>query len=174
MKVNNCELSNIIRRSYQTNLQLSRLILYRQDCHQKTNSLCYSNQYSNPKGSQVQLGPNTSLKIAKQFSAALCLLALLGCDSSEISSAKNEVKVILKDPDSAVFSNVETIEDTGAVCGEVNSKNLYGAFTGNKTFVYFDNSITMEDDNYGFSTILDKCGLSSAFMNTLKRRERTK
>lgn len=44
--------------------------------------------------------------------------------------AKRGIKQILYDPDAAKFRNQR------GVCGEVNSKNLYGAYTGYKRYIY--------------------------------------
>lgn len=50
-----------------------------------------------------------------------------------INKAKEAVKYHLKDPSSAQFRNVRLT--AYAVCGEVNSKNSYGAMTGYLPFM---------------------------------------
>ena len=100
------------------------------------------------------------------------ILALCGCDSAATRDAKEAVKTSLRDPYSAQFSNVEEIKKTGVVCGEVNSKNSFGAFTGAKTFVYDQGRLIIEDDALGFSTILEKCGFAKAAMDTVDRYNR--
>lgn len=83
-------------------------------------------------------------------------LALGGCGKSEAEKAKYEaemkelrynqmaegfVKSYLKDPDSAQFRSQQ------GFCGEVNSKNSFGAYTGFKKFIAADkNMIVMEGD----------------------------
>lgn len=50
-----------------------------------------------------------------------------------INQVKKEVRSQLSDPDAAKFQyvySVTTISGAEAVCGEVNGKNLYGAYTG--------------------------------------------
>ena len=64
------------------------------------------------------------------------LLALGGCDDAR--TAKEMVAADFHDPASAQWRNVEVVDaDTGEqwVCGEVNAKNLTGAYTGYRGFV---------------------------------------
>ncbi|WP_100139279.1 hypothetical protein [Snodgrassella alvi] len=56
------------------------------------------------------------------------------------SRAQENVKMVLKDPDSATFRNM-----VGS-CGEVNSKNGFGAYTGFKRFMAPDPAITVIED----------------------------
>lgn len=92
----------------------------------------------------------------------LCIVVglLFGCEKSPEQKYKEQKKVVeqktqqviresLKDPDSAKFRNIYE------VCGEVNAKNSYGAYTGFKKFVINmqDKQIYMEpsslhDENY--------------------------
>lgn len=72
-------------------------------------------------------------------------LSLAGCDLSKeaaIEEGKGMIASSLKDPDSAKFRDVFMIEDKmigdahyGVLCGEVNSKNSFGGFTGFHRFV---------------------------------------
>lgn len=68
------------------------------------------------------------------------MVGLVGCSKSPEQEAKSEkamlevkvqdvVKSLLKDPNSAEFQNMD------GVCGEVNSKNSFGGYTGFKKFV---------------------------------------
>ncbi len=86
----------------------------------------------------------------------LAILVLVGCSKSEEEQARDkaemtEIKVnrfgrervqsILKDPGSAEFRNEV------AFCGEVNSKNSFGAYTGFKRYIAASDSlIIMEND----------------------------
>lgn len=86
---------------------------------------------------------------------ALCM-TLVGCDSSDekiIDAAKSEIAKKMHDPDAAKFSDTfihrgETgvankVSDQSqkakyqylSVCGSVNGKNLFGAYTGKTRFV---------------------------------------
>jgi hypothetical protein len=58
---------------------------------------------------------------------------------SAIYKAEAEIPKILKDPDSAKFSDVVAVDDDKggfAVCGKVNAKNSFGAYIGAKSFIY--------------------------------------
>ena len=62
--------------------------------------------------------------------AVLSLLVLGACGNKEETEvAEMAVKVILRDPDSAKFRNLE-FNENGFVCGEVNSRNAYGGMVG--------------------------------------------
>ena len=73
------------------------------------------------------------------------LAGLAGCEVSKemaIDKGKDMLASTLKDPDSARFQNVFMVEDQvigerhyGYLCGEVNSKNSFGGFTGFHRFV---------------------------------------
>lgn len=75
---------------------------------------------------------------------AVAAMVLAGCDLSKdgaVDSAKGMIASKLKDPDSAKFEGVymvekESVGDTsyGYLCGKVNSKNSFGAYTGAKRF----------------------------------------
>lgn len=49
-------------------------------------------------------------------------------------SERGVISATLKDPDSAKFLN-EKVDSTGQYCGEVNSKNSYGGFTGSQRVI---------------------------------------
>lgn len=49
------------------------------------------------------------------------------------------ITVDLKDPSSAQFRN-ERMSESGWLCGEINSKNSYGAYTGFKRFTALDSN----------------------------------
>ncbi|OTA15240.1 exported hypothetical protein [Xenorhabdus beddingii] len=57
----------------------------------------------------------------------------------EISLVESELKVSLKDPDSAKFKHVNLIQDSESsidiYCGQVNAKNSYGGYVGFKPFI---------------------------------------
>ncbi|WP_312821200.1 hypothetical protein [Brevundimonas sp.] len=68
-----------------------------------------------------------------------------GTDSNTVAKAKAAVAAKLKDPTSALFSDIKVVE--GGVCGQVNGKNSYGAYEGNTGFVWFLGSAHIEDVN---------------------------
>ncbi len=42
---------------------------------------------------------------------------------------------VLKDPESAEYRNIRRVDRSSMICGEVNAKNAFGAYTGFKPFV---------------------------------------
>lgn len=71
--------------------------------------------------------------------AALIALALLaGCsgEADDVERVKEAVRTQLKDPYSAQFANIKTLDTPAGttVCGEVNAKNSFGAYSGNAKF----------------------------------------
>ena len=77
-------------------------------------------------------------------------MALIGCDSAAdkqaqlISEARAAVASNLLDPTSPLFSEITVRDQT--VCGLVNAKNTYGAYTGGKPFVYSYGTAQLEPD----------------------------
>lgn len=69
----------------------------------------------------------------------LLSLVLFGCGDNEtakmVEKAKEQVSLILIDPSSAQFRNIQTVKDT-FVCGEVNGKNRFGGYVGFQPFLY--------------------------------------
>lgn len=104
--------------------------------------------------------------------AALAALTLVGCEETfEDKQAREEAELhekakaaaasLLKDPMSAQFRNV-----TGntAVCGEVNGKNSFGAYSGFKPFYYFemgDPPVDVSTDDYSAAHAL-QCDLAGS------------
>ncbi|MGQ7088777.1 hypothetical protein ACUOBA_07390 [Escherichia coli] len=75
----------------------------------------------------------------KFLSILACSLIIVGCSPSEkdfIEMGESLVRDTLKDPDSAKFESYfrDFGEDAGYVCGYVNAKNSYGAYTGKKPY----------------------------------------
>ncbi|WP_151764889.1 hypothetical protein [Acinetobacter soli] len=78
-------------------------------------------------------------------------LGLVGCGKKEPSAAElnsfkemkaqESVKALLKDPDSAKFQNMN------GMCGEVNSKNSFGAYNGFKKFIGTPDLTIIEGEN---------------------------
>lgn len=56
-------------------------------------------------------------------------------EDRNIASAKAAIRYAAKDPDSVTFRAVET-KESGAVCGEFNAKNSYGAMAGFTRFIW--------------------------------------
>lgn len=70
--------------------------------------------------------------------AALLVGVTASAKDNFTAAAKHVVTQDLKDPESAKFRNLRTVKtDTGLriLCGEMNAKNSYGAYTGYVPFV---------------------------------------
>lgn len=65
-------------------------------------------------------------------------------DQKAIGAARELVSYGLRDPSSAQYRNVAA--RAGAVCGEVNGKNAYGAYAGFKHFIVYDGAVTIEPE----------------------------
>lgn len=81
-----------------------------------------------------------------------------------LAAAEGAIKEALKDPDSAVFRN-ESVHRNGKnliVCGEVNSRNGFGGFSGFKHFVSMgtDTTTFLEDQTRGFGKVWNSFCLS--------------
>lgn len=82
--------------------------------------------------------------------------AVAGCGGSDIGRARTAVADRLKDPDSAKFRNERQLAD-GGVCGEVNGKNGFGAYSGFAPF------FAMKAPD-GFDVVIDS-SLSDPFVS---------
>lgn len=68
----------------------------------------------------------------------LSALLTAGCESGEVKKAKETVAHKLKDPASAQFRMItegKALNGLNAVCGEVNGKNAFGAYSGYRRFI---------------------------------------
>ncbi len=65
----------------------------------------------------------------RTFPFLMVTLALAGCGDNALQDAHKAVAYQLMDPASAQFRNDRELAD-GSVCGEVNGKNSYGAYSG--------------------------------------------
>src|SRR3546814_18623827 len=79
-------------------------------------------------------------------------LALSGCadptpdpKAGLIARARLAVAAELKDPDSTKFRNLLAYPDKNLVCGEINGKNSFGAYSGFIDF-YYDTGFAMIAD----------------------------
>jgi hypothetical protein len=71
------------------------------------------------------------------FCAAVTLVGLAGCSKNAggaDAKRREPLMASLKDSESARFRN-ERIAKSGALCGEVNSKNSFGGYVGFKRFI---------------------------------------
>lgn len=95
----------------------------------------------------------------KLLTLAMLLISVsASAQQGEIVAAREIVKAVLKDPYTAQFSNERKAE--GGVCGDLNAKNSYGAYTGNRRYVVRDGAATINDNANPHSTAFwqDRCG----------------
>ena len=93
----------------------------------------------------------------------MVLIEVTACTSNPTESAlekeaKEAVASLLKDPESAKFQNLSVDEPHKTVCGEVNSKNGFGAYAGVSEFIYVDGTAHLEDDS-DYASYIPKCTL---------------
>lgn len=88
-----------------------------------------------------------SLILALIFSIAASAQA---AETAFIVKAQNDVKQLMKDPDSTNFRNVREITNTlgnKVLCGQINSKNSYGGYVGFMPFSYSNEGLNIIDMN---------------------------
>lgn len=74
----------------------------------------------------------------------LIIIAFSGCDAPDIANAKSIVAGKMKDPESARFKGVHS--EGEYVCGLINAKNSFGAYSGFQRFIVDTGSNTVELD----------------------------
>lgn len=62
------------------------------------------------------------------------------------STVEATVARSLKEPESAIFSDVELYEHRSLACGKVNARNSFGGYTGDVQFAYFEGVSYMPGD----------------------------
>lgn len=74
------------------------------------------------------------------------ILCVVGCSNSEERRVESVVSERLKDPDSAKFAYVSMARSGShfIACGDVNSKNSFGAYTGNTAFMVWDQDVFID------------------------------
>ena len=93
------------------------------------------------------------MRVSQIFSISCICAASSGCGESEAQKealirvniqAMSEKSVLskLKDPSSAQFQN-QRVSAKGAACGEVNSKNSFGGYTGFKRYIFAGKDLTV-------------------------------
>ncbi|WP_322977460.1 hypothetical protein [Acinetobacter pittii] len=71
-------------------------------------------------------------------------------DTTFMVKAQNDIKQLMKDPDSTNFRNVREITNTlgnKVLCGQINSKNSYGGYVGFMPFSYSNEGLNIIDTN---------------------------
>jgi len=97
---------------------------------------------------------STTQSTKKTYNHSKAELAVMNIDYVE-----KTLKDTLKDGDSAKFKDVTYVTDKkggGTVCGYVNAKNGFGAYSGYKMFVGAGKAVFMEDQVADFYNVWNK------------------
>lgn len=79
-------------------------------------------------------------------------------DDAFRARVETDVKGLLRDPLSATFQNVFYWPETAAACGEVDSKNGFGGYSGYEHFAYHDGRVALLNQNAGaYSRLIRAC-----------------
>ncbi|GGC04228.1 hypothetical protein GCM10007171_21600 [Dickeya fangzhongdai] len=70
-------------------------------------------------------------------------------------NARSSARLQLKDSSSATFSG-ERVSRDGSICGLVNAKNSFGAYTGNVRYLYAVGVSYIDDGSSDFQNAWDK------------------
>ena len=104
----------------------------------------------------------TSKTSSRALVAAAAALMLSSC-SDPFSLAKQAVRDEMKDPEATNFRDVAWCgKPGGAVYGEYNSKNSYGAYEGFKDFYYADGVVAVSFDTFNFEQVYRRCMVEMA------------
>jgi hypothetical protein len=101
-------------------------------------------QSSNGAASQTQSGSSKYSDVGRQY--------------AWIETGKEQIKGRLKDPDSAKFRNVHFYSGGGVpvTCGEVNSKNSFGGYTGFERFIAAGSQLAVVESDMTSPSELDE------------------
>lgn len=111
--------------------------------------------------SQVPCGENAELTeynnkpvVTFSYQPFVATAYVVEHDEMLAEEAKGKIRAILKDPESAIFSDLITTiapdnKNKLGICGNVNAKNSYGGYTGNTAFTVIEGEPHMWDkDGY--------------------------
>ena len=73
-----------------------------------------------------------------------------------IKKIENQVKLSLKDPDSAKFEKVQFYRKNKTGCGMVNAKNSMGGYVGNRMFVVRPEGVYFSPESGSYSSNNEK------------------
>ncbi|MFS9729906.1 hypothetical protein [Enterobacter hormaechei] len=76
-------------------------------------------------------------------------------ESRMIRNANDSIKRLLKDPASADFSD-DYVSQNGSVCGYVNGKNSFGAYSGKERYAFVGGASYLDDNSKQFSELWSK------------------
>lgn len=100
------------------------------------------------------------MRVRRRHAHPWCLPVLFlisGC-ADPFAEAKDALRRDLKDPDATKFREVRWCgKPGGAVTGEYNAKNSYGAYTGFKPFFYSDHIASGDFEGFGHERVYRQC-----------------
>ncbi|WP_284082766.1 hypothetical protein [Acinetobacter pittii] len=94
-----------------------------------------------------------------------------------IQEAEEAVRYDLLDPFSAKMRNIRIVTNSygvKSVCGAVNAKNRFGAYSGFTLFVYFNGKAYLEPNDYDPERIFETAAISSGCAGTERELEARK
>ena len=101
---------------------------------------------------------------------ALLVMILLLSGCGHRAEVENQVRGALKDPDSAKFGNI-SMDDSGKVaCGLVNSKNSFGGYVGDQSFMVYQGNVRFQAEGEPSLALTSCC---YAALDRAKGREAT-
>jgi len=118
--------------------------------------LFYLGGQGNLPSSRPIASPPLSVKEQSEIESEAKIRAQKNFETETIYYAKKAVTQLLKDPESAKFKEVffnETQKGGAVACGQVNSKNSLGAYTGFQRFISNSKTTYLEEKSSNFVDI---------------------
>nr|WP_315467126.1 hypothetical protein [uncultured Undibacterium sp.] len=112
---------------------------------------------------------NKSTKVFLGVLATLAIATASGLHYYPQFKAKNAVREILNDPESARFEGLFSNRKTGAVCGYVNAKNRMGGYVGRQLFIVSSNGV-VDFDTSSTEEKLQRMDSNQEFTNPIMAR----
>lgn len=82
---------------------------------------------------------------------------LVETDPAQVELAKEKIRQLLKDPESAIFSDItmtrtQEVGGSVGVCGKVNARNSFGGYVGNRLFAVVGDFVRIWSDDSAWGT----------------------
>lgn len=105
------------------------------------------------------------MKYSKHLALAFISISLAGClKDKEIDNAESKIRSTMKDPESTKFESVKNYGN-GVICGNYNSKNSYGAYTGYKGFILTKDDLLTQAPKIAQTELDNNCQVISSRAN---------
>jgi hypothetical protein len=97
------------------------------------------------------------------------LLVLVGCSAE--AEVQDQVRSLLKDPESARFESVSVreIDGTRVACGLVNAKNALGGYAGSQSFMLKGDKLWLAQNSKQSFAVTSCCGMEITTSRTPER-----